>query len=503
MSKLLLGIDIGTSSCKVALFDRTGQVLAHAGAEYPVYYPQAGWAEQDPCDWWDGVCRALGALWQRTEAVPADIAAVGVDGQSWAAVALDAAGNSLWRTPLWMDTRAQDICTREGQRVGAERLFAVSGNPLSPTYTTGKVLWMREQLPALWDKTAHVLQSNSYIVYRLTGALTQDVSQGYGWHCFDVRRLCWDGDMAERLGIPLRLLPPVVPCDRIVGHITHAAAHATGLAVGTPVVAGGLDAACGTLGAGVIEAGQTQEQGGQAGGMSICMDRVCADARLILGAHVVPDRWLLQGGTVGGGGVMRWLERELGAYEREQAASCGRSSLEQLGELAAAVAAGSDGLIFLPYMAGERTPLWDAQAKGVYYGLDFAKTRGHLIRAGMEGVAYSLRHNLDIAEQAGAQVGTLCATGGSANSHLWTQIKADITGKPIVVSSSDTATTWGAAMLAGVGAGVFDSYAQAVRESVRYTRRHEPCADTADVYAQGYRIYRALYPALKGVEQLT
>ena len=498
MKEYLLGIDIGTSSCKVAIFDRGGAVMASATAEYPVFYPHPGWAEQRPQDWWDGVCRALRQMWENAPVTPADIAAVGVDGQSWSAIALDAAGQVLCPTPIWMDTRSGAICERVSRQIG-EELFDLCGNSLTPTYTTGKVLLMAEQTPELLEKTSYILQSNGYIVYCLTGAITQDVSQGYGWHCYDMRRGEWNGEMAERLGIPTRLLPPIVPCDRVVGEVTAAAAALTGLAVGTPVVAGGLDAACATLGAGVIEAGQTQEQGGQAGGMSICLDRVCADPRLILGAHVVPGRWLLQGGTVGGGGVMRWLERELGGLERERAAVLGRSSLEQLNDLAAAVPAGCDGLVFLPYMAGERTPIWDSEAKGVYYGLDFAKTRGHLIRAGMEGVAYSLRHNLEVARQAGATVECLYATGGAANSLLWTQIKADVTGKTIVVPASDTATTWGAAMLGGVGVGLFESYTQAVAGSVRHIRTHEPNPENASVYAEGYEIYRKLYPALNNM----
>lgn len=498
MKEFLLGIDIGTSSCKVAVFDRCGQVMASASADYPVAYPHAGWAEQDPADWWDGVCRALNRMWERFDVSPHDIAAVGVDGQSWSAVALDARGEVLCPTPIWMDTRSAQICERVSREMG-EEIFALCGNPLSPTYTTGKVLWMREHTPELFEKTEQILGSNAYIVYRLTGALTQDVSQGYGWHCFDMRRGVWHEEMAARLGIPTRLLPPIVPCDRVVGEVTPQAARATGLAVGTPVVAGGLDAACATLGAGVIEAGQTQEQGGQAGGMSICLDRVCADPRLILGAHVVPGRWLLQGGTVGGGGVMRWLEREFGGMERERAAALGKSSLEQLGALAETVPAGCDGMVFLPYMAGERTPIWDTEAKGVYYGLDFSKTRGHMIRAGMEGVAFSLRHNLEVAEQAGAVAGVLCATGGAANSALWTQIKADVTGKTILVPASDTATTWGAAILGGIGTGFFASYAEAVAGSVRITRRHEPNPENAEVYGERYALYRKLYPALKGM----
>ncbi len=498
MKEHVLGIDIGTSSCKAAVFDRAGCVIASATATYPVAYPHAGWAEQEPTDWWGGVCRALRELWTNAPITASDIAAVGVDGQSWSAIAIDEHGEVLCPTPIWMDTRSAELCEKVTREMG-EELFALCGNALSPTYTTGKVLWMREHLPELFAKTEHILQSNGYIVYRLTGAITQDVSQGYGWHCYDMRRGVWNEETAERLGIPVGLLPPIVPCDRVVGEVTARAARETGLAIGTPVVAGGLDAACATLGAGVIEAGQTQEQGGQAGGMSICLDRVCADPCLILGAHVVPGRWLLQGGTVGGGGVMRWLERELGAWEREHASSLGRSSFDQLGDLAAAVPAGSDGLIFLPYMAGERTPIWDPDAKGVFYGLDFSKTRGHLIRAGMEGVAFSLRHNLEIAEQAGAKVDVLCATGGAANSLVWTQIKADVTGKTILVPASDTATTWGAAILAGVGAGLFASYEEAVAGSVHHTRRHEPDPATAEVYAERYAVYRKLYPVLKGI----
>ena len=498
MKEYLLGIDIGTSSCKVAVFDRAGTVMASATASYPVAYPQEGWAEQDPRDWWDGVCRALKQLWKDAPIAASDIAAVGVDGQSWSAIALDAGGEVLCPTPIWMDTRAAQICDRVSREMGDE-IFALCGNALSPTYTTGKVLWMREKHPELFAKTEYILQSNGYIVYRLTGTISQDVSQGYGWHCYDMRNGVWDENMAGWLGIPSKLLPPIVPCDRVIGEITAQAAAETGFAIGTPVVAGGLDAACATLGAGVIGAGQTQEQGGQAGGMSICLDHVCADPRLILGAHVVPGRWLLQGGTVGGGGVMRWLERELGGWEREHAEALGKSSLVQLGELAAAVPAGCDGLVFLPYMAGERTPIWDPQAKGVFYGLDFSKTRGHLIRAGMEGVAFSLRHNLEIAELAGARADLLCATGGAANSPLWTQIKADVTGKTITVPASDTATTWGAAMLGGIGVGLFASYEEAVAGSVHHIRRHEPNPHVADVYAERYETYLKLYPALKNM----
>jgi xylulokinase len=255
------------------------------------------------------------------------------------------------------------------------------------------------------------------------------------------------------------------------------------------VVAGGLDAACGTLGAGVLHNGETQEQGGQAGGMSICTDSYSADPKLILGFHVVPGKWLLQGGTVGGGGVMKWLDAELFKG----------IGFKELDNEAAKIAPGSGGLLFLPYMSGERSPIWDAKAKAVYYGLDFLKTRGHIIRASLEGTAFALRHNLDVAERAGAKVERLRAMGGAANSRLWTQIKADITGKPIDVPASDTATTLGAAMLAGVATGVYKDFDEAVAKTVKVTRTHMPEPANADVYKENYETYLELYQSLKPI----
>lgn len=217
----------------------------------------------------------------------------------------------------------------------------------------------------------------------------------------------WDLQMCEKLEISAEFLPEICSCDTIVGTVTEKAAQQCGLTAGIPVAAGGLDAACGTLGAGVIHPGETQEQGGQAGGMSICTDSYQADPRLILGFHVVPGQWLLQGGTTGGGGVMRWFEREFADYERMMKEETGKSSLDQLNEIGEKIAPGCDGVIFLPYMAGERSPIWNPHAKGVFYGLDFSKTKGHMLRACMEGVAFSLRHNLEIAEEAGAHAEVL------------------------------------------------------------------------------------------------
>ena len=487
MAVYLLGIDIGTSSCKTALFRPDGTAAASGSSDYPVSYPRKGWAEQDPRDWWQGVCRAVREMLGESGIDPAEIAGIGVDGQSWSAIALDRTGEVLCPTPIWTDTRSEEICRQTADRLTKEKLFGLCGNPAQPGYTWPKILWYRENRPEVFAKTEKILQSNSYIVYRMTGSITQDLSQGYGLACFDMRKGCWDDEACGELGISRRFLPELIPCHRVVGKLTREAAEQTGLKEGIPVVAGGLDAACGTLGAGVVSPGQTQEQGGQAGGMSICIDRYVADPRLILGFHAVPGRWLLQGGTTGGGGALKWLRETMFPD----------LSFAQMSDLAEQAPAGSGGVTFLPYMAGERSPIWNPNACGVFFGLNFGTTREQIIRACMEGVAYALRHNLETAEEAGARAETLRAMGGSANSRIWTQIKADVTRRGIEVPASDTATTLGAAMLAGVGTGVWQDFEEAARQTVHVRKRYMPDPENEAVYDRGYETYRRLYENLK------
>ncbi|EOH94404.1 xylulokinase [Enterococcus pallens] len=495
----LLGIDIGTSSCKTALFNPTGGVVAQASESYPVFYPQEGWAEQNPLDWWQAVCKTIKKIIEQSEIIPSEIVGIGVAGQSWSAVPLTADGQVLANTPIWMDSRAATICQKLKKQIGEKRLFQLCGNPLQPTYTLPKILWYKEHLPEIYQRIDKILQSNSYIVYQLTGCFSQDVSQGYGYHFFDMQKDSYDQTICMELGISPEILPDIYACHDIVGKVTKEAALQTGLPAGIPVVAGGLDSACGALGSGVIQAGETQEQGGQAGGMGICLNTYQADKRLILSKHVVPNKWLLQGGTVGGGGVLNWLEKQIGDAERLTAADKNTNSFIELSRLAEKVHPGSNGLIFLPYMAGERSPIWNPKAKGVYYGLDFSKTKGHLIRAGMEGVAYSLKHNLETAKESGIEVSLLQAMGGAANSEVWTQIKSDITGKEIRVVSTDTTTTLGAALLAGVGTRVYTDFEDAIAKTVSFGRTHYPNPEFAEIYQEGYQKYLAIYEALKGL----
>lgn len=487
MKQQLLGIDIGTSACKVAVFDEDGKVLAQANRPYRVYYPQNGWAEQNPEEWWEAICDAVRETLSEESVSAEQIKGIGVDGQSWSAIPVDENGSVLHNTPIWMDTRARHLCEKVKKEIGSDEIFRVAGNDFLPSYVTPKLLWFKEERPEVFQKTHKFLQSNSYIVMKLTGEMSQEYSQCYGIHFFHMEKLSYDMALAEKMGLSPDMMPKLYGCDEIVGSVTEEAAKKTGLKAGTPVVAGGLDAACGALGAGVYRPGETQEQGGQAGGMSICTDKALSHKALILGTHVVPGLWLLQGGTVGGGGALKWFRQELG----------GGMSFDELTAEAAEAPPGSDGVLFLPYMAGERSPIWNPDAKGVFYGLSFDKTRGHLIRSVLEGVAFSLEHNLRTAAETGIHVDTLNAMGGASNSVLWTQIKADVTGKTIRVPSSDTATTLGAAILAGVGCGIYGSYGEAVNRTIRMTRVQEPNPENKAVYDRAMERYLRLYEDLK------
>lgn len=495
--RLLLGIDSGTSGCKITVFDFQGTVVATTTGLYHTDFPKAGCAQQDAREWWKVICEEIQGLLEHHEIQPEEIAAIGADGISWVCLPVDSKGEPLRQAMIWLDRRSEKQASWLKEHIGEDMLVNLSGNPVDPAYIVPKILWMQENEPDIYRRTKKFLQSNAYIVFKLTGEYSQDYSQGYGFHFFDMAKGVWNENLAEQMGISLDLMSPFFHCHDVVGAITQKAAAETGLAVGTPVVAGGLDAACCTLGAGVVHPGQTQEQGGQAGGMSILLDKPLVHPKLILGYHVIPDFWLLQGGTVGGGGTLRWFNQELGYYEQQLGKSAGKSVYEMMDNEAEGIKAGSDGLLFLPYMAGERSPIWDSKARGVLFGLSYDKTRAHLIRAMMEGVGFSLQHNLKAAEEVNALVKELISVGGASNSRVWTQIKADITGKPIHVPFSDQATTLGAAILGGVGVGIYSGFDEAVQKTVHIQRTHRPNPDNYPVYQKYFSLYIELYQKLR------
>lgn len=490
----LLGIDIGTSSCKAVLFGYDGSEVSSVTEDYKVYYPMENYAEQNPDEWYSAVCRAVKKIISDGNIKPSDISAVGVDGQSWSCVMTDKNGNPLANSPIWFDRRSSDECEYLDKLIGADNIFNLCGNPVQPTYTTPKVLWFKKNYPELYRNTYKILQSNSYIVYKLTGEFTQDKSQGYGHFFYDIRSQGYDKSMADSMGMDMSMFPDIYDCHEVVGKITSSASSETGLAEGTPVVAGGLDAAAGTLGAGVFDEGQAQEMSGTSGGMSICMSDVKIHKALISCSHVVSGMHLLQGGTSGGGGSMKWFSEEFG---KSFISGDTKSTLASIDCEAEKSPVGSKGVIFLPYMAGERSPIWDSHAKGMFFGLSYDTGKAEMARSVMEGAAFSLRHCLETAESIGAESDILYPSGGGTKSAVWMQIKADITGKTFVVPHTSSATSLGAAMLAGIGTGIYSGFEDAVKKCVTFTKTYTPNRETKEIYDRLYKKYLSLYENTK------
>ncbi len=489
MKNYILSIDIGTSGAKVMLLNTGSKKLSACSVSYPTSNPAPGAFQQNPQDWWKAVCEAIPQLLKSEKVSAEDIGAIGVDGVSWTPVLLNAEGNVLDEAPLWYDTRSSEQCDALRNMVGEETAFFCSRNPLQPYYEDSKIRWFREKKPEIMTRCRHILSSNGFIGYCLTGEMRQDVCQPYGWMCYDMANSTWNEQLAEKIGFDLSLIPALTECNAVIGTVTHKAAQQTGLCAGIPVIAGGLDAACGALGAGVYAPGPVHEQSGSAGGMSICCDVCPAVPGLILSHHVVENQWLLQGGTVGGGQLMTWLCDTLmpGVSHHE--------AIDILCKEAAAVTEGADGLIFLPYMAGERSPIWDPNAKGIFFGLDFGKHRGHIVRSVLEGAAFALKHNLEAAIKGGSKMELLRAVGGASENPLWMQMKADITGIPICAVDSPHATALGCAVLAGVGTGMFSGY-DVVNDYVSLREPYQPRKEYSELYDALYDKYVSIYPRI-------
>jgi xylulokinase len=420
----IVTVDQGTSSTKTAVWDAEGRVLAEATAAYDLERPSAVRAQIDPEIWWQALATTVRGALARSRVPAREVAAVAVDGIGWTLVPVDAALRAVAPAITWLDRRAESEAAELRARPDADRLVDLAANPIDAAYITPKLVWLQRHEPAAFAATRWFLTASGFLTARLTGVATCDLTQAYGFHCFDLRAGRWDVPTAEGLGIPADRLPPLRGCAEIAGSVNGEAARLTGLAAGTPVLVGGLDAAVGALGAGVTRPGTTQDQGGQAGGMGMSILDVVVEPRLILSHHVLNGQYLLQSGTVGGGGL-GWFRQVLGRPD---------ATFDDLTGEAASAVPGSGGLLFLPYLAGERTPLWSTNARGVFLGLSYATTRADILRAVMEGSAFAVLDNLRVAEATGHRVTEWLGTGGAAMSPLWNQIKADITGRPFVVA---------------------------------------------------------------------
>jgi xylulokinase len=494
-SEYILTVDVGTSSTKTSLWTEAGQLVAHAASNYDLRRPKPLWAEIDGDTWWQAVCETIRTVLATSGVDPGSIAGVGVDGVGWTLIPVDRAGNPLHPAMIWMDRRAEGEMSWLKSLPEAEALVNLNANPLDAAYITPKLLWLKRNHLDIFQSAHKFLEATGFIVSRFTGKFMCDYTQAYGYHFFDIRNQKWDEHAAREIGIPIEKMPELSGSTEIVGAVAEPAAGQTGLKPGTPVIAGCLDAAVGALGSGVVKVGQTNEQGGQAGGVGISLDHVLVEPRLIFSHHVIPGQYLLQAGTVGGGSLS-WFRDQFGHPEVSTANLLGISPFELFSKQAEKSKPGANGLIFLPYMAGERTPLWSNIARGVFFGLSYRTSRADLLRAIMEGCAFAVYDNLQVAAEHGVLVDEFLGSGGATQSAVWCQIKADVYGKPFIVArcadGGEGGHSLGLFALTACGIGLFNDIGACVSDLLPTRQVFEPSAENHTLYKELFAIYRSL-----------
>lgn len=501
----LLGIDLGTTGVKAAAFAAdNGQVLSSAFIEYPLMHPRPGWAEQDPADWWQATITAIrGCLAQDIRAE--DVRAVGLSGQMHGVVLLDEQDRVLRPSIIWADQRSAAQGLEITERVGADRLISLVSNPALTGFSASKILWIREQEPVIFAQARHILLPKDYIRYRLTGVQAIEISDAAGTNLLDVQHGAWSVPVLDAIELDPALLPPVVAADAVAGTITAEVAQLTGLLPGTPVAGGGADNACAAVGNGVVQPGLALVSIGTSGvvlayAAAHRVDTSAAVPRVHTFNHAVPRAWYLMGVTQGAGLSLRWLRDNIGLPERALERWTGLDAYELLTVEAESILPGSDGLFFLPYLQGERTPHLDPYARGGWIGLTASHDRRHLVRAVLEGVAFSLKDCFNIILDQGLSIEQVRATGGGAKSSLWRQIIADVLGVELVTTNAQEGPAFGAALLAGVAAGLYSSVQQACDATVQVMVQTSPRPAIQEIYARAYQTYQALYPALKPIK---
>lgn len=498
MPTYLLGIDVSTTATKTLLIDERGVVIAVAATEYPFETPRPSWSEQDAALFWNGTVQSIRGVLEKSRVNPAEIVGVGLTGQMHGLTLLDAHGKVLRPCILWNDQRTQKQCGDITARVGKERVWQLTGNPVLTGFTAPKILWVRENEPDIYRHVAHILLPKDYARYKLTGEFFSDVSDSSGTSLFDVGKRTWSEEMLHALDIPRAWLPEVTESPVVSAKISAEAARATGLVAGTPVVGGAGDQAAQAVGTGIVREGIVSVTLGTSGVVFAQSDeyRVEPQGRLHAFCHAVPGKWHLMGVMLSAGGSLRWYRDALAEKEKELATQTGRDVYDVLTEQAARVPAGCEGLLFLPYLTGERTPHPDPNARGAFVGLTVRHTKAHLTRAVLEGVAFGLRDSFELLRALGITPTQVRASGGGARSALWRQILADVFDAEIVTVNITEGAAFGAALLAGVGAGVYRDVESACNAVVQMTDKTTP-SDARAAYVKLYPRYRALYPALK------
>ena len=494
----LLGIDIGTSGTKSVLFDLEGQAIASSMREYPLYQPQNGWAEQDPDDWWSAVVKSCQDILAESKVAPEDIIGVGLSGQMHGLVMLDQDYQVIRDAIIWCDQRTGEECNQITQLVGRERLLDISANPAMTGFTASKILWVRNHEPEKYSRCRKILLPKDYIRFKLTGEFATEVSDASGMQLLDVRNRCWSEEILDRLSIDINLLGRVYESPEVTGQVTSEASAVTGLAEGTKVVGGAGDNAASAVGMGVVNNGHAFASIGTSGVVYAHTSEMRFDplGRVHTFCCAVPGEWHVMGVTQAAGLSLQWFRNNFCAGDIQEANEKGIDPYELMTDAASKIPIGSNRLLYLPYLMGERTPHLDPDCRGVFFGLSASHTRADLTRAVMEGVTFSLFDCVRILREMDVTFDEILACGGGGKSALWRLMMADIFNCPINTVGSFSGPTLGVAILAGVGVGVYSSVKDACKQIIKRDQSIQPKSENHKKYMEIYSIYCDLYPDL-------
>lgn len=486
---IILGADIGTSSCKASLIATSGEFLGTRIHEYPTLFPKLLYAEQDPEDWWRAFLSVTRELLSATRIDPEHIRAVSISGNTPSVLPLGHDGVPLRRAMIWMDRRSERECkSLRGlkDRIDIERITMTR---IDPSFPLAKLAWLSANEPEIFSQARTYLQSNGYIVFKLTGTFSQDISHCLLTQLWDIDRGEWSEQICSIVHLDINQLPRVYRCDEVVGEVSGEAAELSGLRKGTPVIAGCNDGAASSLGVGVVGPGQAYVVMGQAGGLGFCTDRKPSNPKIANYHYPVPGIWFSLAPMAAFGASFRWARDKLFCKTEHP--------YLEMDRLAESARPGSGGVIFLPYMIGERAPLWDSAARGVFFGLTLSTTVADLFRAILEGTAFSVLHNIEQFEQEGASIGSLICAGGGSRSKLWNQIISNVCGREVITMQNEDNVTLGNMLLAACATGVYTDFHEAARKIVKQGTRFAPVASDAASYRGLFRIYKRLYPNLR------
>lgn len=501
----LVGIDIGTSGTKTVIFDRYGNTVISSTSEYELLHPEIGWAEQRPDDWWQAACSTIKACIEKSSISPEDIKGIGLSGQMHGMVLLDKDNKVIRPALLWCDLRTSRECEEITNMLGRDRIFDITGNPILPAFTAPKIKWIKNHEKDNFDKISKVLLPKDYIKFKLTGEYCSEFSDASGTSLLDIRNRKWSEEMLEAHGLNISRLPRLKESYEIMGYVTKEASKLTGLLEGTPVAGGAGDQAAGAIGNGIVKPGMVSATVGTSGVVFAYTDKVTIDrlGRVQTFCHAIPHTWHVMGVTNGAGLSFRWLRDNLCELEKLSAQKVDKDPYEFMTMEASKAEAGCMGLLYLPYIMGERTPHLNTKAKGVLFGLSAVHGKSHVIRAFMEGVSYSLKDCLSIINEMGISSNNIRLSGGGARSQLWKQILCDVFASKVATVNSTEGPALGAAILAAVGAGLYQSIEEACDTCIKEVSAKTPDEKNVEIYKDFYEVYKNLYSCVKDQYELT